>query len=109
MSLRCSHGVADGAASPCGPGTRGRDGGCLLADDVGTGKTYVALAVSRTWRRPLVVVPASLRPTWRDALSRADISCDVTSHEALSRGRVPDGTFDGIIVDESHRFRSTTA
>ena len=36
-----------------------RHGGCLLADDVGRGKTYVALTVARTWERPLVVVPAS--------------------------------------------------
>jgi hypothetical protein len=86
-----------------------RDGGCLLADDVGTGKTYVALAVARLWTLPLAVVPASLRSTWREAMSRAGVRCDVTSHETLSRGRIPHGVYDGIIVDESHRFRSTTA
>jgi superfamily II DNA or RNA helicase len=85
------------------------DGGCLLADDVGTGKTYVALAVARTWSRPLLVVPASIRSTWHDAMTRAGVRSEVISHEALSRGRIPDGSFDGIVVDESHRFRSTTA
>lgn len=86
-----------------------RDGGCVLADDVGRGKTYVALAVARSWTNPLVVAPAALRDIWADAMRRAGVSCAFESHEALSRGRVPSGCFDGIIVDESHRFRSTSA
>ena len=81
-------------------------GGCLLADEVGRGKTYVALAVARQWRRPLLVVPASLRPMWSDACSRADAAYPVVTHEALSRGRLPRFEPDGIVVDESHRFRS---
>ena len=84
-----------------------RDGGCLLADDVGRGKTYVALAVAREWRRPLVVVPAALCSTWQDAMERTRISCALVSHEELSRGRLPAEGHDGIIVDESHHFRST--
>ena len=47
-----------------------RDGGCLLADDVGTGKTYVAIAATRAWTRRLIVVPASLRSTWKKAAPR---------------------------------------
>jgi hypothetical protein len=86
-----------------------RDGGCLLANDVGTGKTYVALAVARTWSRALIVVPASIRSTWHDAMMRAGVRCELASHEALSRGRIPSGHFDGLVVDESHRFRSMTA
>ena len=85
-----------------------REGGCLLADDVGTGKTYVALAIAREWQRPLVVVPASLRSTWEHAMRCAAVSCGTTTHESLSRGTVPAGPFDGIIVDESHRFRPTS-
>ena len=85
-----------------------REGGCLLADDVGTGKTYVALAVARVWSRPLVVHPASLRSTWEHAARRAGVCCDFTSHEALSRGARVDRSFDGVIVDESHRFRPTS-
>src|SRR5258705_7590041 len=42
-------------------------------------------------------------------MRRAGVSCAFEAHEALSRGRVPSGCFDGIIVDESHRFRSTSA
>jgi hypothetical protein len=83
-----------------------RDGGCLLADDVGQGKTFVALAIARRWTMPLVVVPAALRSTWQDAMRRARVECAIASHESLSRGRSPDLEPDGIIVDESHRFRS---
>jgi superfamily II DNA or RNA helicase len=85
-----------------------REGGCLLADDVGTGKTYVALAIARGWKRPLVVVPASLRSTWDDAMRRAAVPCATTTHESLSRGALPARAFDGIVVDESHRFRPTS-
>ena len=85
-----------------------RDGGCLLADDVGTGKTYVALAAARDWAQPLIVVPASLRSTWAQAARRAHVHCTLATHEALSRGRALDGDFDGIVVDESHRFRPTS-
>src|SRR5215207_11656655 len=52
-----------------------RDGGALLADDVGTGKTYMALAVAREWNRPLIVAPASLRTTWEQAARRAVVHC----------------------------------
>jgi hypothetical protein len=85
-----------------------RHGGCLLADDVGTGKTFVALAVARDRSRPLVVVPASLRSTWEQAARLADVRCRIVTHEALSRGSRPSGSFDAIVVDESHRFRSTS-
>lgn len=86
-----------------------RSGGCLLADDVGSGKTYVALAIARRWAQPLVVVPAALRATWEDAMQRAGVPCAMVSHEALSRGGVPASPYDGIVVDESHHFRSTRA
>lgn len=86
-----------------------RHGGCLLAEDVGRGKTYVALAVARRWTRPLVVVPASLRTTWHRAMDRARVSCAMVTHEALSRGSLPPFEPDGVIVDESHRFRSPGA
>jgi hypothetical protein len=83
-----------------------RHGGCLLADDVGRGKTYVALAVARDWREPLIAVPASLRGAWLGAMARAGVRGALVSHEALSRGKPPSTEPDGVIVDESHRFRS---
>ncbi|MEO7458416.1 MAG: DEAD/DEAH box helicase [Gemmatimonadaceae bacterium] len=81
-------------------------GGALVAEDVGRGKTYIALAIARTWERPLVVAPAALVPTWRDAMRRAAVPCAIVSHESLSRGRAPPASVQGIIVDESHHFRT---
>ena len=85
-----------------------RQGGCLIAEAVGRGKTYVALALARRWQHPLVVVPASLRSTWTVACRRAGVSCAIISHESLSRGSLPTASFDGIVVDESHHFRTPT-
>lgn len=81
-------------------------GGCLLADDVGRGKTFVALAVARRWARPLFVVPAALRDTWHRAMRRAAYAYPLVTHEALGRGRVPELLPDGVVVDESHGFRN---
>ena len=83
-----------------------RDGGCVLADDVGRGKTFVALAVARHWSQPLVVVPASLRTTWLEAMRRAGGVHAIITHEALSHGRAPAVGPDFVVVDESHRFRN---
>ena len=41
-------------------------GGALLCDDVGMGKTYVALAVARRFTNPLIVAPAALIDMWKD-------------------------------------------
>jgi hypothetical protein len=81
-------------------------GGCLLADAVGRGKTFTALAVAARWRFPLLVIPASLREMWQDAMRRAGRELPIVTHEALSRGVSPPGAFDGVIVDESHHFRN---
>ncbi len=105
IALRPHQRVAVARATQC----LARHGGCLLADDVGRGKTYVALAVARQWERPLVVIPSSLRTTWQRAMQRARVSCTLVTHEALSRGALPAFEPDGVIVDESHRFRSPDA
>jgi hypothetical protein len=82
-------------------------GGVLVADDVGRGKTFVALALARGWPRRLIVIPSALRDAWNVAMRRADVPCDVTTHDALSRGHRPvPGEHDVIIVDESHHFRT---
>ncbi|MEO8334384.1 MAG: SNF2-related protein, partial [bacterium] len=86
-------------------------GGCLIAEAVGRGKTYVALALAQRWERPLIVVPASLRTTWSGAARRAGVNVALVTHESLSRGTVPGRMplrFDGIVVDESHHFRTPT-
>ena len=81
-------------------------GGCLIGEDVGRGKTFIALALARRWRRPLVVAPASLRSAWQSAQVRAQVDCAFISHEALSRGRGAAARFDVVIVDEAHHFRN---
>src|SRR6185503_4747775 len=85
-----------------------RYGGALLADPVGTGKTYIALAVAAEIgpNRPIhVIVPASLRPQWLEAAARTGLEILPHSHETLSRGRRPGRDGGAVVVDESHRFR----
>lgn len=84
-------------------------GGALLADDVGTGKTFVALAVASRHACPLVVAPAALRGSWRAAAERAGRSLPFVSFESLSRGRCPPSAHDIVIVDEAHHARNPLA
>ncbi|HKR08864.1 MAG TPA: DEAD/DEAH box helicase, partial [Gemmatimonadaceae bacterium] len=105
--------------------------GALFCDEVGMGKTYVALAVSRRYSRRLIVAPAALVSMWEAALSTAKIEADILSFETLSRAdvdayrshesrsdgprtgaRAPDRAtsphrqYDFIIVDEAHHVRT---
>jgi SNF2 family DNA or RNA helicase len=104
--------------------------GCILADSVGLGKTFEALAVIKYFElkneRALVLCPKKLRENWtvyrhNDALNPfiADrFRYDVLSHTDLSRdgGKSGDldlatfnwGNFDLVVVDESHNFRNNT-
>src|SRR5213594_1656458 len=63
-----------------------RYGGALLADEVGLGKSYVALAVALARQEPFVlVVPAVLVPQWRGLLDRFGIhDTPIITHESLS-------------------------
>ena len=91
-----------------------RFNGALLCDEVGMGKTYVAIAVARRFANSLVVTPAALVPMWRSALEHADSRADVLTFEALSRADIDD--FRGkrraspprglVIVDEAHHVRN---
>jgi superfamily II DNA or RNA helicase len=83
-------------------------GGALLADDVGLGKTYVALAVAATAHKPLVVAPASLRAMWVDASARTSVALTFWSYEALSRGPAPFSGHDLVVLDEAHHARTPT-
>jgi superfamily II DNA or RNA helicase len=81
----------------------------LLADGVGTGKTWVALAVARALdpgRTILVLAPAALLAQWREVAARAGVPIRLHSHETLSRGRLPGREAAVVVVDESHRFRT---
>ena len=106
--------------------------GCILADSVGLGKTYSALAVIKYFElrnhRVLVLCPKKLRDNWTVFLAQNNsdlnpflkdrFSYTVLSHTDLSResGKV-DGVdlatinwsnFDLIVIDESHNFRNNT-
>ena len=84
-----------------------RFGGALLADDVGLGKTYTALAAMHRETSLLIVAPASLTRMWRDALDRSRIRADILSFETLSR-RAParQTQWDAVIIDEAHHARN---
>jgi superfamily II DNA or RNA helicase len=88
----------------------GIHGGAMLAEPVGVGKTFTALAVAAAFGgRALLVVPAALRQMWTESLAQCAVSATLVSHEELSRGRRPAGEFEIVIVDESHRLRSPLA
>jgi superfamily II DNA or RNA helicase len=82
--------------------------GALLADEAGLGKTYVAAAMMHDAARPLLVLPAALRPMWRAALRAAGVSATMISYSALSRGTVPEGDFDLLVLDEAHHARTSS-
>lgn len=85
-----------------------RHGGALLADPVGSGKTFVALAAARAVAGSggiAAVVPAPIVEQWRQRAATCGLAVEVLSHAAVSRGKLPaDGT-RVLIVDECHHFR----
>ena len=86
-----------------------RYGGALLADPVGTGKTYVALAVAALSRRRLptaCLVPATLADQWRAVAARVGVAVEVGTHQQASRGRLPATSAGLVIIDESQHFRN---
>ena len=83
-----------------------RHGGALLADDVGLGKTFVALATARGRRDVVVVAPAALRDSWITAAARTATSVRFVSVQALGRGSPPAAAPDLVIIDEAHHLRS---
>jgi len=84
--------------------------GALLADDVGLGKTFVALALSRQYDTVHVVAPATLLATWRTAAARAGIAqLQCHSLHAWSRPTPPALHTRGtslVIIDEAHHLRN---
>ncbi|MCL0066220.1 phospholipase D-like domain-containing protein, partial [Dehalococcoidia bacterium] len=106
--------------------------GCIIADSVGLGKTFEALAIIRYFEllnyRVLVLCPKRLRENWTvyQAQNNSELnlflkdrfSYTVLSHTDLSRdgGRSGDidlatinwGNYDLVVVDESHNFRNNT-
>ena len=85
-----------------------RHGGALLADEVGLGKSYVALAVALSRREPFaLIVPAVLVLQWRNLLNRFGVQdTSIITHESLSVSAVRPSGRPTVIVDEAHRFRN---
>lgn len=105
--------------------------GCILADSVGLGKTFTALAVIKYYelrnRSVLVLCPKKLADNWQNYNSNLKtniftddrLNYDVLCHTDLSRAsgesfgiplnRVNWGNYDLIIIDESHNFRNNDA
>ena len=96
-----------------------RWGGCILADSVGLGKTYTALAVIKHFwnERVLVLCPKRLEHNWTrfqfDAPGHNPLEADqfrhrVQAHTDLGRETgVPDWSkYDLVVIDESHNFRN---
>ncbi|MED3662951.1 helicase-related protein [Ureibacillus terrenus] len=103
-------------------------GGCIIADSVGLGKTFEALAVIKYYElrnhRVLVLAPKKLRENWaiyrlndkRNIVAEDRFSYDLLNHTDLSRERgysgdinlehVNWGNYDLVVIDESHNFRN---
>jgi len=85
--------------------------GAVLADPVGSGKTYVALAVAATLNRSRTtacLVPATLIPKWAATADALNVRVSLCSHQQASRGRLPPDSAGLVIIDESHHFRTRT-
>ncbi|MDY0266919.1 MAG: helicase-related protein [Methanimicrococcus sp.] len=102
--------------------------GCIIADSVGLGKTFTALAVIKYYElrndRVLVLCPKKLRDNWiiytqndkRNIFSGDRFNYDVLNHTDLSRtGGFSGGinlstihwsNYDLVVIDESHNFRN---
>jgi SNF2 family DNA or RNA helicase len=102
--------------------------GCIIADSVGLGKTFEALAVIKYYElrndRVLVLAPKKLRENWtiytlndkRNLFAQDRFNFDVLNHTDLTRdgGMSGDinletvnwGTYDLVVIDESHNFRN---
>lgn len=102
--------------------------GCILADSVGLGKTFTALAVIKYYelrnRAVLVLCPKKLADNWQNyntnlttnIFAKDRLNYDVLCHTDLSRtsgesfgiplNRVNWGNYDLVVIDESHNFRN---
>ena len=105
--------------------------GCILADSVGLGKTFSALAVMKYYQQRnksiLVLCPKKLSENWThytgntttNILYKDRFNYDVLHHSDLTRyggesngmqlDRVNWGNYDVVVIDESHNFRNDEA
>lgn len=105
--------------------------GCILADSVGLGKTFTALAVIKYYelrnKSVLVLCPKKLADNWQNynqnlitnIFAKDRFSYTVLCHTDLQRtrgyslgvplDRINWGNFDLVVIDESHNFRNNEA
>jgi hypothetical protein len=83
-----------------------RYGGAILAEPVGAGKTWIALAaIHALGGRATVVAPAVLLPQWQAAAATLALRVHWHSLERCSRGVPPPDDGGVAVVDEAHRLR----
>ena len=102
--------------------------GCILADSVGLGKTFTALAVIKYYetrnKSVLVLCPKKLNENWQtfrnnydtnpvaadrlryDVLFHTDLTRDRGESNGINLERLNWGNYDLIVIDESHNFRN---
>lgn len=102
--------------------------GCILADSVGLGKTFTALAVIKYYenrnKSVLVLCPKKLSENWNtykgnyinnpiaedrlryDVLYHTDLSRDHGQSNGIDLDRLNWGNYDLVVIDESHNFRN---
>lgn len=102
--------------------------GCILADSVGLGKTFTALAVVKYYenrnKNVLVLCPKKLAANWNtykdnyinnpiandrlryDVLFHTDLSREYGTSNGLDLDRLNWGNYDLVVIDESHNFRN---
>lgn len=102
--------------------------GCILADSVGLGKTFTALAVIKYYenrnKSVLVLCPKKLNENWLtfrsnyknnpiaddrlryDILFHTDLSREHGSSNGLDLDHINWGNYDLVVIDESHNFRN---
>lgn len=102
--------------------------GCILADSVGLGKTFTALAVIKYYenrnKSVLVLCPKKLSENWNtykgnyvnnpiaedrlryDVLYHTDLSRDHGKSNGIELDRLNWGNYDLVVIDESHNFRN---
>ena len=105
--------------------------GCILADSVGLGKTFTALAVVKYYelrnKSVLILCPKKLAHNWltynknlkANIFKEDRFNYDVLAHTDLSRttgesfgiqlNQVNWGNYDLVVIDESHNFRNNNA
>lgn len=102
--------------------------GCILADSVGLGKTFTALAVIKYYenrnKTVLVLCPKKLSNNWNtykdnyvnnpiaadrlryDVLYHTDLNRNNGKSNGLDLDRLNWGNYDLVVIDESHNFRN---